>query len=86
MKKVERLKIFKKIIQNDFSLIFPLMNGESTFNKLQYFLRGLIQLIAGIGRLGFLSMVLTDTVVSSFTVGASFHVITSQIKHVLGIR
>ncbi|XP_023331791.1 sulfate transporter isoform X6 [Eurytemora carolleeae] len=47
---------------------------------------GILQLIAGIGRLGFLSILLTDTVVSSFTVGASFHVITSQIKHILGIR
>ena len=47
---------------------------------------GLIQLLAGMCRLGFMSVLLTDTLVSAFTVGASLHVLTSQIKHILGLR
>ena len=35
--------------------------------------------------MGSLTVVITDVIVSSFTVGASFHVFTSQVKHVLGL-
>eukprot|EP00088_Acartia_fossae_P050458 TRINITY_DN5654_c0_g1_i1.p1 TRINITY_DN5654_c0_g1~~TRINITY_DN5654_c0_g1_i1.p1 ORF type:complete len:691 (+),score=150.84 TRINITY_DN5654_c0_g1_i1:32-2104(+) len=46
---------------------------------------GVIQMAAGMCRLGFLSILLTDTLISSFTVGAGIHVLTSQIKHILGV-
>ena len=46
----------------------------------------MIQMAAGMCRLGFLSILLTDTLISSFTVGAGIHVLTSQIKHILGVR
>jgi len=47
---------------------------------------GLIQMSAGFCRMGFLSVLLTDTLISAFTVGAGIHVLTSQIKHILGVR
>ena len=47
---------------------------------------GIIQTFLGLIRLGSLTVVITDVLVSSFTVGASFHVLTSQVKHVLGLR
>ena len=48
---------------------------------------GFLQVGMGLVRLGsFVAVLLTDTVISAFTVGASFHVLTSQIKHVLGIK
>jgi len=47
---------------------------------------GIIQTVFGVLRLGSLTVVITDVIVSSFTVGASFHVLTSQVKHVLGLR
>jgi len=46
---------------------------------------GVIQFAAGLSRLGFISILLTDTIISAFTVGASMHVLTSQIKHILGV-
>jgi len=47
---------------------------------------GIIQLSLGLARLGSLSIVLTDCLVSGFTVGASVHVFTSQVKHILGLK
>jgi len=47
---------------------------------------GTIQTCLGLIRMGSLTLVITDVIVSSFTVGASFHVLTSQVKHVLGMR
>jgi len=63
---------------------------EGQYSKIQVlaavtFCIGLIQLLAGMCRLGFMSVLLTDTLVSAFTVGASLHVLTSQIKHILGL-
>ena len=46
---------------------------------------GIIQTLLGLIRMGSLTVVITVVIVSSFTVGASFHVLTSQLKHILGI-
>jgi len=47
---------------------------------------GIIQTILGFVRMGSLTVVITDVIVSSFTVGASIHVLTSQVNHVLGLK
>lgn len=49
------------------------------------FLVGLIQLVMGLTRLGFVTTYLSDPLISGFTTGAACHVFTSQIKHVFGI-
>lgn len=46
---------------------------------------GIIQLIMGVARLGFLTRYLSDPMISGFTTGASVHVFTSQVKYALGI-
>jgi len=63
---------------------------EGEYSRIQVlaavtFCVGVMQLLAGLCRLGFMSVLLTDTLVSAFTVGASLHVLTSQIKHILGL-
>lgn len=47
---------------------------------------GVVQVSLGLARLGTLAILLTDCLVSGFTVGASIHVFTSQVKHILGIE
>nr|XP_011454958.2 sulfate transporter isoform X2 [Crassostrea gigas] len=49
------------------------------------FMVGLIQLVMGLTRLGFVTTYLSDPLISGFTTGAACHVFTSQIKHVFGI-
>nr|XP_022302509.1 solute carrier family 26 member 6-like isoform X1 [Crassostrea virginica] len=49
------------------------------------FMVGLIQLVMGLTRLGFITTYLSDPLISGFTTGAACHVFTSQIKHVFGI-
>ena len=39
----------------------------------------------GITRLGFVTVYLSDPLISGFTTGAACHVFTSQIKHVFGV-
>lgn len=39
----------------------------------------------GITKLGSLSKILSPSLVSGFTTGAAFHVLTSQVKHMLGL-
>lgn len=39
----------------------------------------------GLLRLGFVTIYLSDPLVSGFTCGAACHVFTSQVKHVFGI-
>jgi len=46
---------------------------------------GVIQASLGLLRLGSLAVLLTDCLVSAFTVGASLHVFTSQLRHLLGL-
>lgn len=40
----------------------------------------------GLLRLGFVAVYLSDTLVSGFTTGAAILVLTSQIKHILGLK
>ena len=46
---------------------------------------GLIQALIGLLRVGSLTLVINDVIISSFTTGASLHVATSQVRHVLGL-
>ncbi|XP_078677055.1 prestin-like isoform X1 [Branchiostoma floridae x Branchiostoma belcheri] len=46
---------------------------------------GIFQLGMGILRLGFVTIYLSDPLVSGFTVGAAFHVVGSQVKYLLGL-
>ncbi|KAL7034789.1 hypothetical protein ACKWTF_008094 [Chironomus riparius] len=50
------------------------------------FLVGMIQLIMYISRMGVLSFLLSECLVSGFTTGAAIHVFTSQVKDLLGIK
>ncbi|XP_055881917.1 prestin-like isoform X4 [Biomphalaria glabrata] len=50
------------------------------------FIAGVIQILLGIFRLGFLTVYLSDPLISGFTTGAACHVFTSQIKHIFGIH
>ncbi|XP_054280793.1 solute carrier family 26 member 9-like isoform X4 [Macrosteles quadrilineatus] len=47
---------------------------------------GIWQVVLGIFRLGSLSVLMSDTLVSGFTTGAAVLVFCSQIKHVFGIK
>ncbi|PIC28303.1 hypothetical protein B9Z55_020268 [Caenorhabditis nigoni] len=47
---------------------------------------GVVQVIMGVLRLGFLTTYLSDTLVSGFTTGAAVHVFTSQLNKVLGVK
>lgn len=47
---------------------------------------GMWQVVLGVGRLGSLSVLMSDTLVSGFTTGAAVLVFTSQVKHVFGIK
>ncbi|CAL1539051.1 unnamed protein product [Lymnaea stagnalis] len=49
------------------------------------FVVGAIQLLLGFFGLGFLTVYLSDPLISGFTTGAAVHVFTSQIKHIFGI-
>ncbi|BFZ08352.1 hypothetical protein BsWGS_11390 [Bradybaena similaris] len=49
------------------------------------FVVGVIQLLLGVVQLGFLTVYLSDPLISGFTTGAACHVFTSQIKHIFGI-
>ncbi|KAL8599589.1 hypothetical protein ACOMHN_065198 [Nucella lapillus] len=47
---------------------------------------GCVQLLLGLLRLGFLTVYLSDPLISGFTTGAACHVFTSQIKHIFGVE
>uniref|UniRef100_A0AAG5DPI6 STAS domain-containing protein n=1 Tax=Anopheles atroparvus TaxID=41427 RepID=A0AAG5DPI6_ANOAO len=49
------------------------------------FVVGIMQLIMCVCRLGVISFLLSETLVSGFTTGAAIHVVTSQIKDLLGL-
>ena len=49
-------------------------------------LSGLIQFSMGIFKLGILSVILSDHLVSSFTTAVAFHVATSQLNNILGLE
>lgn len=50
------------------------------------FLVGCMQLVMFVLRLGIISTLLSETLVSGFTTGAAIYVLTSQVKDLLGIR
>ncbi|KAG5682407.1 hypothetical protein PVAND_011760 [Polypedilum vanderplanki] len=50
------------------------------------FLVGTMQLIMWLLRLGIMSFLLSESLVSGFTTGAAIHVLTSQVKDLLGIE
>lgn len=43
------------------------------------------QILMGLLRLGFVTIYLSDPLISGFTTGCACHVFTSQIKHVFGV-
>lgn len=47
---------------------------------------GIWQVILSILKLGSLSVLLSETLVSGFTTGAAVHVLTSQVKNLLGLK
>lgn len=47
---------------------------------------GVIQMIMYLLRLGIISTLLSETLVSGFTTGAGIHVFTSQVKDLIGVR
>jgi len=49
------------------------------------FIVGIWQVVLSILKLGSLSVLLSDTLVSGFTTGAAVHVFTSQVKNLLGL-
>ncbi|XP_048774241.1 prestin-like isoform X2 [Ostrea edulis] len=50
------------------------------------FLVGVVQVIFGACRLGFVTTYMSDPLVSGFTTGAAVHVFTSQVKYVFGLK
>ncbi|KAL5013174.1 hypothetical protein ScPMuIL_007444 [Solemya velum] len=47
---------------------------------------GVLQILMGLLRLGFVTIYLSDPLISGFTTGCACHVFTSQIQHVFGIK
>lgn len=50
------------------------------------FVVGILQIIMFLLRLGAVSSLLSETLVSGFTTGAAIHVFTSQVKDLFGLR
>ncbi|KAH3830635.1 hypothetical protein DPMN_103880 [Dreissena polymorpha] len=50
------------------------------------FLVGVVQIIMGVCRLGFVTTYMSDPLIAGFTTGVAIHVGTSQIKHLLGLK
>lgn len=46
----------------------------------------LLQMIMFVCRLGVISSLISDTLVSGFTTGAAIHVLTSQVKDLFGYK
>lgn len=72
------------ILSSDYPLgehIDPLV-----FTSALTLLVGIVQVIMGVLRLGFLTTYLSDPLVSGFTTGAAVHVFTSQLNKVLGVK
>ncbi|XP_078509094.1 sulfate transporter [Lissotriton helveticus] len=49
------------------------------------FMAGVYQVIMGLLQVGFISVYLSDSLLSGFATGASFTILTSQVKYLLGI-
>lgn len=50
------------------------------------FFAGIIQILFAILHVGIVTKYLSDTIVSAFTIGASYHIITSQLTSLLGLK
>ncbi|KAK3099221.1 hypothetical protein FSP39_001159 [Pinctada imbricata] len=50
------------------------------------FLVGVIQIVFGFLRFGFVTTYMSDPLVSGFTTGAAVHVFTSQVKYIFGLK
>ena len=64
--------------------------SEDGFTRLEVatavtFIVGIIQLVLGLLGCGCFTVVLTDVIISAFSVGAAFHVFTSQVGYILGL-
>ncbi|ESO95832.1 hypothetical protein LOTGIDRAFT_116526 [Lottia gigantea] len=70
---------------NGTSDIFNLLRTQLGFAMAVTFAVGAIQLLMGMVRLGFVTVYLSDPLISGFTTGAACHVFTSQIKHIFGV-
>ncbi|XP_050412379.1 prestin isoform X2 [Patella vulgata] len=62
-----------------------LLQTQLAFAMAVTFAVGCIQLLMGFVRLGFVTVYLSDPLISGFTTGAACHVFTSQIKHIFGV-
>nr|CAD7399960.1 unnamed protein product [Timema cristinae] len=67
------------------------MSSSSSYTPIQVatavcFVVGIWQLVLGIFRLGVVSVLLSDTLVSGFTTGASVHVLSTQVVNLLGVN
>ncbi|KAK8753769.1 hypothetical protein OTU49_001511, partial [Cherax quadricarinatus] len=68
-----------------------LMDTRQTYTAVQVaaivaLMNGIVEIILGMLSVGSLCVFLSDMLVSGFTTGAAFHVLTSQIKYLLGIQ
>ncbi|XP_070193261.1 prestin-like isoform X3 [Littorina saxatilis] len=75
------------------SVTYTVMNNDAEMLQAKLglamavtFAVGCVQLLLGLLRLGFLTVYLSDPLVSGFTTGAACHVFTSQIKHIFGVE
>ncbi|KAG8578601.1 hypothetical protein GDO81_010554 [Engystomops pustulosus] len=50
------------------------------------FMAGIYQILMGVFRLGFISMYLSEPLLSGFITGSSLTIVTSQMKYVLGLK
>ncbi|XP_045612682.1 prestin isoform X2 [Procambarus clarkii] len=68
-----------------------LTNSTKTYTPVQVaavvaLMNGIVEIVLGLLQVGNLCVYLSDMLVSGFTTGAAFHVLTSQIKYLLGIH
>jgi MFS superfamily sulfate permease-like transporter len=50
------------------------------------FFSGIIMILMGVFKLGFITIFLSEPLISGYTTGAAVHVFTSQIKHIFGLN
>ncbi|RCN26841.1 hypothetical protein ANCCAN_27431, partial [Ancylostoma caninum] len=60
--------------------------GVMEFTSALTLVVGVVQIIFGVLRLGFLTTYLSDPLVSGFTTGSAAHVMVSQLNKVLGVK
>ena len=62
------------------------MQGRVMVAMTLSFFSGIIQILLAILHIGFVTKYLSDAIVNGFTCGAAYHVVTSQIPTLLGIK